>query len=60
MRWAALSTRLAELQVDLQNGGDVSLKLLGQFWIARDDARNFLILGDPAVQLRVKDMPELA
>ena len=60
MRWAALSTRLAELQVDLQHGADVPLKLLGQFWIARDDARNFLILGDPAVQLRVKDMPELA
>jgi len=60
MRWAALSTRLAELQVDLQHGADVPLKLLGQFWVARDDARNFLILGDPAVQLRVKDMPELA
>jgi hypothetical protein len=60
MRWAALSTRLAELQVDLQHGADVPLKLLGQVWVARDDARNFLILGDPAVQLRVKDMPELA
>ena len=60
MQWAALSTRLAELQVDLQHGADVPLKLLGQFWVARDDARNFLILGDPAVQLRVKDMPELA
>jgi len=59
MRWAALSTRLAELQVDLQHGADVPLKMLGQFWIARDDARNFMILGDPAVQLRVKDMPEL-
>jgi hypothetical protein len=46
--------------VDLQHGADVPLKLLGQFWVARDDARNFLILGDPAVQLRVKDMPELA
>ena len=60
MRWAALSTRLAELQVDLEHGADVPLKLLGQFWVARDDARNFLILGDPAVRLRVKDMPELA
>src|SRR5262245_62141094 len=60
MRWAALSTRLAELQVDRQHGVDVPLKLLGQFWVARDDARNFMILGDPAVQLRVKEMPEIA
>ena len=51
---------LAELQVDLQHGADVPLKMLGQFWVARDDARNFMILGDPAVRLRVKDMPELA
>ena len=60
MRWAALSTRLSELQLDILHGADVSLKLLGQFWIARDDARNYMILGDPAVQLRVKEMPEIA
>jgi hypothetical protein len=59
MRWAALSTTLAELQVKKQDGADISLKTLKQLWIARDDARNFMILGDPAVRLRVDDMPEV-
>jgi len=59
MRWAALSTRLSELQLDIHYGADVSLTLLGQFWVARDDARNYVILGDPAVQLRVKEIPEV-
>jgi hypothetical protein len=60
MRWAVLSTRLAELQVDLSFGAEISPRLLTQFWIARDDARNFVVLGDPAVRLRVEDMPEVA
>jgi hypothetical protein len=60
MRWAVFSTRLSELQLDILHGADVSLKLLGQFWVARDDARNYMILGDPAVRLRVKEMPEIA
>jgi hypothetical protein len=57
IRWAALSTTLAEMQLDLQHGGDVPLKTLGQLWVARDDARNFMILGDPAVRLREEDLP---
>jgi hypothetical protein len=56
-RWAALSVQLAETQLDLQRGADVSLKALGRMWVARDDARNFMILGDPAVRLRVEDLP---
>jgi hypothetical protein len=55
-RWAALSVQLAETQLDLQRGADVSLKALGGMWVARDDARNFMILGDPAVRLRVEDL----
>lgn len=56
-RWAALSVQLAEAQLDLQRGADVSLKALGRMWVARDDARNFMIFGDPAVRLRVEDLP---
>ena len=56
-RWAALSVQLAETQLALQHGADVSLKALGRMWVARDDARNFMILGDPAVRLRVEDLP---
>jgi hypothetical protein len=61
VRWAALSTRLAEMHVELQhNNPAVSLRKLGQLWVARDDARNFMILGDPAVRLREEDLPPLA
>lgn len=56
VRWAALSTALAELHVDLQNGVDVPLRTLGRLWVARDDARNFIVIGDPAVHLRVEDL----
>ena len=57
-RWAALSTELADRHLDLKHGSDVSLQALGRLWVARDDARNFLILGDPAVRLRVEDIPK--
>ena len=57
VRWAALSTLLAEAQLDLHHGAQVSLKTLGRLWVAREDARNYMILGDPAVRLRVEDMP---
>jgi len=51
-----LSAKLAEAQLDLKFGRDISLKTLGLMWVARDDARNFMILGDPAVRLRVEDL----
>lgn len=58
LRWAAIATELSDMQADLAKGAEVSLRKLGNLWVSRDDARNFLILGDPAVQLRVKDMPQ--
>jgi hypothetical protein len=33
-----------------------SAKALAQMTIARDDARNYIVLGDPATQLRVRDL----
>jgi hypothetical protein len=58
MRWAAISTELSDMQADLARGADVPTRTLGNLWISRDDARNFIVLGDPAVRLRVKDMPQ--
>jgi hypothetical protein len=59
IRWAALSTDLsASLQAALQ-GNTVPDAVLASRWIARDDARNYIILGDPATRLRVTDMPVL-
>jgi hypothetical protein len=57
LRWAAISTDLSEMQADVAKGVEVSLRKLGNLWVSRDDARNFVVLGDPAVRLRVEDMP---
>jgi len=56
IRWAAISTELSDLQNDIAKGENVLPRSLGNLWVARDDARNFMILGDPAVRLRVEDM----
>jgi Peptidase family C25 len=53
-RWAALSTELAEVLQEIQDPSQASRIDLANLWIARDDARNYIIVGDPAVQLRVK------
>ena len=55
MRWAAIATSLSD---DLRAGGG-DAGALAREWIARDDARNYIILGDPAVRLRVEQMPML-
>jgi hypothetical protein len=59
MRWAAIATKLSDLQADLARDADVPMRTLGNLWVSRDDARNFVILGDPAVRLRVEDMPQV-
>ena len=60
LRWAGLSAELAEVMVDARQGHPVDMDKLAMAWVARDDARNYIVLGDPAVRLRVEDMPELA
>lgn len=59
LRWAALSVGLAEKHLALQRGEEIPLKTLGRLWIARDDARNFIILGDPAVKIATEKLPVL-
>ena len=58
VRWAALSTELADAMKE--RDFDPGLKKLANRWVARDDARNYVILGDPAVRLRVDAMPPVA
>ena len=56
MRWAVLSAELQESR-DLRDGDqEVSDAQLANRWVARNDARNYLILGDPAVRLRTEAM----
>ena len=55
VRWAVLSAALSDALRDRQNS-TISEAALASHWVARDDARNYVILGDPAVCLRVKDM----
>jgi hypothetical protein len=57
-RWSVLAAELSMLVEEQEASGaseDMAAKL-GNRWVARDDARNYLILGDPAVRLRVEAM----
>jgi hypothetical protein len=56
-RWSVLSAELSELLRDRESDpGAVSDDLLANRWLTRDDARNYLLLGDPAVRLRTEKM----
>ena len=57
IRWAALSTELSETLANVRHGLEIDPKSLANQCVARDDARNYLLFGDPAVRLRVEDMP---
>lgn len=59
LRWSYLSVGLADILEKARNGINPDLAVLGNQWIARNDARNYIIIGDPAVRLRVDDMPIL-
>jgi hypothetical protein len=52
-RFAALSTRLSNLLEEIQlTGKIVSDEELARLWAERNDSRNYVLLGDPAVALK--------
>ena len=55
MRWSVLAAVLQET-AEINEFKPVPATNLANRLVARDDARNYLILGDPAVRLRVNDM----
>jgi len=56
VRRAALSFALANQQRDLSYGKQIPDHEVASLWAARNDARNYIVLGDPAVRLRVEDL----
>jgi hypothetical protein len=58
MRWAVLSAELQESQNLRESLADavISNAALANRWVARNDARNYLIIGDPAARLRTEAM----
>ncbi len=60
MRWAVLSAELQESQNLRASFADqlVSNALLANRYVARNDARNYIVIGDPAVRLRTDAMTE--
>ena len=51
-RYATISTDLTEL-LEIAEFNDVSSKELASLWTANNDARAYMILGDPAVRLAI-------
>lgn len=50
-RWSGLSNSLSDMLKNRQVPGQVSDDELTEMWKVRNDARNYVILGDPAVRL---------
>ncbi|MES1240040.1 MAG: hypothetical protein ABUT39_00335 [Acidobacteriota bacterium] len=50
-RFADLSVALGELLKEAFLGGSFDLNALAELWLASQDARNYVIVGDPAVRL---------
>ena len=56
LRWAVLSAELLECLEEAGHGTVKSPNEIAGRWVARNDARNYIVLGDPAVRLRVSDL----
>ena len=53
-RYAALTTELEDEKDNLQYGAIPDPMGISGLWTARNDARNYVILGDPAVRIAVR------
>ncbi|KIG13506.1 Twin-arginine translocation protein TatB [Enhygromyxa salina] len=51
-RYAVLSNSVASLLEKRGLGEEVDAKLLSRAWLGRNDAQNYVVLGDPAVKLQ--------
>lgn len=56
LQWSTMAARLGMLQSQRTAGQPTPPASLANLYIARDDARNYALFGDPAVRLRVEDM----
>jgi hypothetical protein len=52
---SALSSNLAQLLEDMRFGRQVPPSEVTRLWKARNDARNYALLGDPAVRLPFRE-----
>ena len=55
-KYAVLSASLSDLQEKVALTFPISDDLLASTWIERNDAEGYVVLGDPAVRLRVADI----
>lgn len=55
-KYAALSAELLSKLDETQPGKDLDEKDLAWTWIERNDAQNYVVLGDPAVRVRVDQL----
>jgi len=59
-RYAEISSDLTVMVEDLNFGGKVDEVALAGIWTANNDARAYVIIGDPAVRLPLSDKPAAA
>src|SRR5205823_5396829 len=55
-RYAALSTDLTAMIEQINYGRAIAAGDVAAAWLGRNDAEGYVVLGDPAVKLRVNDL----